>query len=75
MTLQVDRFVKKEIKGGTKQVAFTKKTAVLIWDHKNDEIIGYLNLYGNLDENEELADKIIETIENHILEAEDGSSE
>ena len=75
MSIQINRFCKKNLKTDSKKIAFTKKSSVIIWDHKHDEIIGYINLYDTLEENNELADKIIETIETHIMENENGSSE
>lgn len=48
----------------------TSKAVVLIKDHKTDKIIGMINLSKISDDNLDLAEDIIETIENWITENE-----
>ena len=68
--LLIDRFEKFQIK--EQQVALTEKTGVAIRDHKTDNTIAYVNVFNNLDDNLELADNVIATIEEAILEKENG---
>lgn len=74
MTLQVDRF---EIKDVKKQgnVHIQNLSTMLIKDHVDDNIIGLVQLYNDRKKNKALAEKVIETIENFIVENEDESED
>ena len=63
--ITVPRFEKKEIyKSGN--ITTDNRTGILIKDHQSDNIVCYVNLNSNLDENKELADILITAIENFI---------
>ena len=74
MSIQINRFEKKVVdvktNGETIPVNFKNRTGVLIKDHTTDEFISYVNLSNLVKENNELADRIIETIESYIEEKE-----
>ena len=68
--IKIDRFEKKEVKPRThnQQIIIENNTAILIKDHLNDNMISLVQLNNNLEKNKELADRIINTIEEYILE-------
>lgn len=72
MSIQINRFEKFQIR--EKQIAFVDKIGVAIKDHKSDHTIGYVNVFNDLDTNLELADKVIETVEEFILEKENAEN-
>ena len=67
--ITIPRFEKKEIKKSG-VISSDSGTGILIKDHLTDDIIGYINLTNKQDENKELADLIIATIEQYIDEHE-----
>lgn len=74
MTLQVDRFEIRDIKkAGTVQIQ--NMTTILIKDHVDDNIVSLIQLYNDRDKNKKLAAKIIETIEDFIVENGDESED
>lgn len=70
--IKIDRFEKKEVKPRThnQQIIIENNTAILIKDHQNDNIVSLVQLTNNIEKNKELADRIINTIEDYILEQE-----
>ena len=63
--ITVPRFEKKDIvRSGN--ITTDNRTGILIKDHQSDNIVAYVNLDSNLDENRKLADIIIAAIENYI---------
>jgi len=72
MSLQINRFEKKEVKQNVKdtQIIIHNNTTILIKDHTTDKIISLVQLTDNITKNKELADRIITTIEEYIIEAE-----
>ena len=73
--IKINRFEKKEVKPRThnQQIIIENNTAILIKDHLNDNIVSLVQLNNNLEKNKELADRIITTIEEYILENEDAT--
>lgn len=73
--IKIDRFEKREVKPNThnNQVIIENNTAILIKDHQNDNIVSLVQLNNNLEKNKELADRIINTIEEYILEQENAT--
>lgn len=76
MSLQINRFEKKEVKRNVKdtQVMIQNNTTILIKDHTTDNIISMIQLTDNINKNKELADRIINTIEEYILENENAEN-
>ena len=70
MTLKIDRFEKKNYEADFDTVKVSNTATVLIKDHKNDTIISLVQLCNTRVKNSELADRIISTIEDFILENE-----
>lgn len=70
MSIQIDRFEKKEVKPNTNNntIIIKNNTTILIKDHETDQIISLIQLTNNINKNKELADRIITTIEDYILE-------
>ena len=70
--IKIDRFEKREVKPRThnQEVIIENNTAILIKDHQNDNIVSLVQLTNNIEKNKELADRIIATIEDYILEQE-----
>ena len=66
MTITVPRFEPKTCRKGVK-FTIENKGMVIIKDHTTDRIIGMVNLYEESNQNIEVAEKIIEAIENYIL--------
>lgn len=77
MSIQIDRFEKKEVKANINNNSVTIKnnTTILIKDHETDQIISLIQLTNNINKNKELADRIINTIEEYILEQDNDSTE
>ena len=75
--IKIDRFEKKEVKPRThnQQIIIENNTAILIKDHKNDNIVSLVQLNNNLEKNKELADRIINTIEDYIMENENATED
>ena len=73
--IKIDRFEKREVKPRThnQEVIIENNTAILIKDHQNDNIVSLVQLTNNIEKNKELADRIIATIEEFILEQENES--
>ena len=73
--IKIDRFEKREVKPRThnQEVIIENNTAILIKDHQNDNIVSLVQLTNNIEKNKELADRIIATIEEYILEQENES--
>lgn len=64
--ITVPRFEKTEVDREFVKRMFDTKTTIAIKDHKIDVIIAMINLTNNQEENLELADLIIETIETYL---------
>ena len=75
MSLQINRFEKKEVKPtiNNNKVVIENNTTILIKDHSTDHIVSLVQLTNNIDKNKELADRIITTIEEYILENENAT--
>lgn len=73
MSLQIDRFEKKDVQRGMTLRA-DNDFAIAIKDHSIDKIIALVNLENSTKRNGELADLIITTIEEFILENENDSN-
>ena len=71
--LKIDRFEAKQRDEQRSEVIFKTKSGVIIKDHKTDVVIAYINLEDKLNENMEVADRLIETIETYIEEKENGN--
>ena len=63
--MKIDRFEKKEISRPAK-VEIENMNTILIKDHTDDVIVSYVRVFNDKKKNKELADKIIETIEEFI---------
>lgn len=72
MSIKIDRFELRELEKTPSNVSLQNKTAILIKDHLEDHIIGFIQVMNNIDENKELGSRIISTIEEYILEKENG---
>lgn len=70
--ITIPRFSKKELQKIPTEVQLHSDSTILIHDHLDDSIICFIQLNGKKKDNEYLADKFIEVIEEFI---EDGSSE
>lgn len=70
--ITIPRFAKKQLQKVPSEMKLHSDTTVLIYDHLDDNIIGFIQLNGKKKDNEYLADKIIAVIEEFI---EDGSGE
>ena len=68
--IKIDRFEKKEYEAQFDSVKVSNTATVLIKDHKNDNIVSLVQLCNNKSKNSELADRIITTIEEFVLEQE-----
>lgn len=69
--IKIDRFEKRYVKNNLREptkIEVQNNTTVLIKDHKTDEIIGLIQLNNDIEKNKELADRIINTIEEYVLE-------
>lgn len=73
--IKIDRFEKREVKPRTnnQKIIIENNTAILIKDHQNDNIVSLVQLTNNITKNKELADRIIDTIEEYVLEQENES--
>ena len=67
MTFKIDRFEVKEV-GKTGTVQVENLNTVLIKDHADDNIISLVKLFNDKKKNKALAEEIINTIENFIVE-------
>ena len=74
MTLQVNRFEVKDVKKPG-NVQIQNLSTMLIKDHQDDNIIGLVQLYNDRKKNKALAEKVIETIEDFIVENGDESED
>ena len=70
MAIQINRFEPVKLKQNSNFTA-EKDKAVVIKDHKDDRIIGLVNLNRTLDRNMDLAELVIQTIEDWVEEHED----
>lgn len=70
--ISIPRFSKKQLKKVPTEMKLYSDATVVIHDHLDDSIIGFIQLNGVKKDNEFLADKIIEIIE-EFIEQEDGS--
>lgn len=70
MGLLINRFEKKEVKKNIQdtQVMIHNNTTILIKDHATDQIVSLIQLTDNIEKNKEIADRIITTIEDYIIE-------
>lgn len=77
MSLQINRFEKKEVKRNVKdtQVIIHNNTTILIKDHTTDQIVSMIQLTDDITKNKELADRIINAIEEYILEEENATED
>ncbi len=73
MSIKIDRFEAKQKNEKIHEVIYKTKTGIVIKDHKSDVIIAYINLDDDVEENKELAGRIITTIETYIEEKENGA--
>jgi len=73
MTFKIDRFEVKEV-GKTGTVQVENLNTVLIKGHADDNIISLVKLFNDKKKNKALAEEIINTIENFIVENGDVSS-
>lgn len=64
--ITVPRFSKKQLKKVPSEMKLHSDATVLIHDHLDDTIVGFIQLNGKKKDNEFLADKIIEIIEEFI---------
>ena len=64
--ITIPRFSKKELHRIPTEVKLHSDATILIHDHLNDNIIGFIQLDGKKKDNEFLADKIIEAIEEFL---------
>lgn len=69
--ISIPRFSKKQLKRVPSEMKLHSDATVLIHDHLDDNVIGFIQLNGKKKDNEFLADKIIEVIEEFIEQ--DGS--
>lgn len=70
MNIKIDRFEPKEVrKHGT--VNIENMNTILIKDHKDDNIISFIQLFNDKKKNRAVAEEIIKTIEDFLLENED----
>ncbi len=67
MTFKIDRFEVKEV-GKTGTVQVENLNTVLIKDHADDNIVSLVKLFNDKKKNKALAEEIINTIENFIVE-------
>lgn len=67
MAMTVPRFEPINCKKGIK-FTIENNGVIVIKDHSNDKIIGMVNLDADVNKNIELAEKIIETIEDYITD-------
>lgn len=74
MSIQIDRFEAKQKDEHLREVIYKTKTGVIIKDHKTDLVVAYVNIDDKLDENMELARRIIGTIEEYIEEKENAKN-
>ena len=66
--IQIPRFEKRELTKIPTQLKLHSDATILIQDHLNDNIIAFIQLDGVKKDNEYLADKIIEAIEEFITD-------
>ena len=64
--ITIPRFAKKELNKIPTEVKLHSDATILIQDHLNDNIVGFIQLDGKKKDNEFLAGKIIEVIEEFI---------
>lgn len=73
MAILIDRFEAKQRDESRSEVMFKAKSGAIVKDHKTDVVIAYINFENNVEENLELASRIITTIETYIEERENGA--
>lgn len=66
MSLKINRFEAYQIKRAPAEIKLHSSATVLIKDHLDDGVISFIQLNGDLKENNELAELIIKTIEDFI---------
>lgn len=75
MSIQINRFETKEIKKEATTVQVNNLNSILIQDHANDKVVAFIQLDNKKSENLKLANRIITTIEDFILEKENVSED
>ena len=75
MSIKIDRFEKKEIKQTSANIKIENLSTILIKDHETDNIVSYVQLFNDKKKNKALAAKVIEAIEDFIMEMEDDSED
>jgi len=70
MSIKINRFSTENVKRNVQDTPVTIKnsTAILIKDHTDDNIISLIQLENDVKKNTELAERIITTIEDWIVE-------
>lgn len=66
MSIKIDRFESYQLTRTPSDIKLHSKATVLIKDHLDDGVISFIQLNGDLEENKELARRIIETIEDYL---------
>ena len=69
--ITIPRYCKKQLKNVPTDMKLHSDATILIQDHLDDSIVAFIQLNGKKKDNEFLADKIIEAIEEFIEEYED----
>lgn len=75
MSIKINRFEAKQRDESRSEVIFKAKSGAIVKDHKTDVVIAYINFENNVEENLELAGRIIDTIETYIEEKENGDED
>lgn len=75
MSIQIDRFEKREIKQTSANIKIENLNTILIKDHQTDNIISYVQLFNDKKKNKECADRVIAAIEDYIMELENDSED
>lgn len=66
MSIKIDRFEAIPLRKSPIELKIINKTAILIKDHTDDNIVSYIQLFNDSGKNKELANLIIQTIEEYI---------
>lgn len=72
MSIKIDRFELKTIKE-TATVKIPNLNTILIKDHADERVVSFVQLFNDKKKNTELATRIIDVIENFILEEENNN--
>ena len=66
MSIKINRFESIPLRKSPIELKIINKTAILIKDHTDDNIVSYIQLFNDSGKNKELANLIIQTIEEYI---------